>query len=299
LEYININHKLIPAGKSATGRVERSHRQWGKYSKTSFAASDKTSRAIKLDIHNSLIKKTDTPDKLVMKFGSILIIFTLFLLSLSESSRASEKDCSGMNHPAYQDEYRACLRKNIAISASEAGVDCIDCLFEQNNGPATNQWVEALGVLAQPLAYLAGTYTVAKYQNQTQEAWAKAYSSGFTECTNRFNSYLNYNTSVGANPIGSTDAMAMSASCNGQGYGSYAGYGGLTGNSYGGYGNPFLSNGFSSGFMNGMGGINPYGNSSIYNNGMTSGGIGIGAWGSISTTGSGVYNTGVTQAFGF
>lgn len=228
-----------------------------------------------------------------MKYGSILILFTLLLSGLSTAGFAAEKDCTGFNHPAYQDEYRACLRLNIAASAQEAGVDCVDCLFQQETGPSTNQWVAGLSALAQPLAYLAGVYTVAKYQNQTQETWAKAYASGFSECTNRFNSYLNYNTSVGANPIGSSDAMAMSASCNGQGYGSYAGYGGMTGNSYGGYGNPFMTSGYSSGFMSGMGGMYPYGNSSIYNNGMTSGGIGISAWGSASV------NTGITSAFGF
>lgn len=227
-----------------------------------------------------------------MTYGSILILFTFFISVFSTVSVAEDKDCEGMNHPAYQDEYRACLRINIASSATAAGVDCVECLFKQETS-GTNQLVAGLSAIAQPLAYLLGQYTIAKYQNQTQEAWANAYASGFTECTNRFNSYLNYNTSVGANPIGSTDAMAMSASCNGQGYGSYAGYGGLTGNSFGGYGNPFAASGFSSGFMNGMGGINPYGNSSIYNNGMTSGGVGISAWGSANI------NTGVTSAFGF
>lgn len=235
-----------------------------------------------------------------MKFGVILILFMFLITGLGSVSAADQKDCSRINHPAYQDEYRACLRANIAISATDAGVDCVDCLFNQE-GTGSNAWVQGLSAIAQPLAYLAGQYTMAKYQNKTQEAWATAYASGFTECTNRFNSFLNYNTTVGANPLTSTNAMEMSAQCNGQGYGGYAGYGGMTGNAYGGYGNPFLANGYSSGFMSGMGGMYPYGNSSIYNNGMTSGGIGIGAWGSISTTGSSssVYNTGVTPAFGF
>lgn len=233
-----------------------------------------------------------------MKLRSTLILFMFLIMGLSTLSAADQKDCSGFNHPAYQNEYRACLRLNISTSATDAGVDCVDCLFKEE-GTGTSAWVAGLSAIAQPLAYLAGQFTIAKYQNKTQEAWANAYASGFTECTNRFNSYLNYNTTVGANPISANDAMGMSAQCNGQGYGSYAGYGGIAGNSYGGYGNPFAANGFSSGFMNGMGGMYPYGNSSIYNNGMTSGGIGIGAWGSITTSGSAVYNTGVTPAFGF
>ena len=227
-----------------------------------------------------------------MKVSIMLILFTYFSSGIFPVNAASEKNCEGMKHPAYMEEYRACLRGNIAASAQEAGVDCVECLFKQED-TGSSSWVQGLSAIAQPLAYLAGMYTVAKFQNKTQETWARAYASGFSECTNRFNSYLNYNTSVGANPISATDAMGMSSQCNGQGYGSYAGYGGMTGNSYGGYGNPFLANGFSPGFMNGIGGINPYGNSSIYNNGMASGGVGIGAWGSVNV------NTGVTAAFGF
>jgi hypothetical protein len=232
-----------------------------------------------------------------MKFGLILILFTLLVACLGPALAAEQKDCEGMNHPAYQDEYRACLRTNIAVSAKEAGVDCADCIFAQE-ATGSNSWVEGLSAIAQPLAYLAGQYTIAKYQNKTQQAWANSYASAYTECTNRFNNYLSYTTSVGANPVTTADATAMSMSCNGNGYGSYAGYGGATGNAYGGYGNPFLSSGYSSGFMNGMGGMYQYGGaSSIFNNGMTSGGMGIGAYG--STGSSAVYQTGVTAAFGF
>ena len=251
-----------------------------------------------LDTNIFLIKSEVSPDKLAMKLQALCFLFIFLITGLKSVRAADQKDCSGMNHPAYQDEYRACLRTNIAFSAGEAGVDCIDCLFQEES-TGTSAWVSGLSAIAQPLAFLAGQYTIAKYQNQTQEAWAKAYASGFSECTNRFNSYLDYNTTVGANPIGAAEALSLSSSCNGQGYGSYAGYGGATGNAYGGYGNPFQSSGFSTGFMNGMGGMYPYGNSSIYSNGMTSGGIGIGAYGSASTSGSAVYQTGVTAAFGF
>ncbi|MBC7427286.1 MAG: hypothetical protein H7336_01660 [Bacteriovorax sp.] len=231
-----------------------------------------------------------------MKFETPFFLFMFLLSGLMSLQAADQKDCSGMNHPAFQDEYRACLRTNIAVSATAAGVDCVDCLYAQQ-ATGTNSWVAGLSAIAQPLAYLAGQYTIASYQNKTQEAWAKAYSSSYTQCTNRFNSYLSYNTSVGANPIAAGDASTLMNSCNGNGYGSYAGYGGLTSDGVGGYGNPFQANGFSSGFMSGMGGPYAFGSNSLYGNGMVSGGVGVGAYG--TTGSSAVYQTGVTAAFGF
>lgn len=238
-----------------------------------------------------------------MKLAPKLILLILILVSIFMDIRplhASERNCEGMNHPAYQDEYRACLRLEIAESAGAAGVDCIDCIFQQKD--ERNGIVEALGVIAQPLAYLAGTYTVAKYQHETQKKWADAYASGFQECTNRFNSYLNYNTTIGANPLTASEANSLSMSCNGYGYGSYAGYGGLMSNGYGGYGNPFLSSGFSNGFMSGYGGgywgSSMYGTSGLYNTGMYSGGIGVSGYLGTSSSSS-IYQNGVTTAFGF
>lgn len=230
-----------------------------------------------------------------MKMASKLILF-IFLLTHATAWAETEINCAGMNHPAHQNEYSACLKLQIAKAAKDADVDCVDCLFQQET-TGTNNWVAALSAVAQPLAYLAGTYTVAKYQNKTQEAWADAYKSGYQECTNRFNSFLDYSTSTGANPISAADANAMSMSCNGYGYGSYAGYGGLTGNGFGGYGNPFQMSGFSPGFMSGYGGSYwPSLGGSLNSTGMLSGSIGVGAYG---TTSSSVYSTGITSAFGF
>lgn len=230
-----------------------------------------------------------------MKMASTLILF-MFIFTHTSVWAESEDNCAGYNHPAYQTEYRQCIRLQIAKSAGDAGVDCVDCLFEQES-TGTNSWIAALGAIAQPLAYLAGSYTVAKYQNKSQEAWAEAYKSGYQECTNRFNSFLDYSTSSGANPLSAADANAMSMSCNGYGYGSYAGYGGLTGNGFGGYGNPFQMSGFSSGFMSGYGGSYwPSLGGSLNSTGMLSGSIGVGAYG---TSSSSVYSTGITSAFGF
>lgn len=232
-----------------------------------------------------------------MKMASTLILF-IFIVTNTPVWGASVEECEGVNHPAYQDEYRSCLRLQIAKAATAEGVDCIDCLFEQET-TGTNSWVAALGAIAQPLAFLAGTYTVAKYQNKTQEAWADAYKSGYEECTNRFNSYLDYNTAAGANPLTAAEANSMSMSCNSYGYGSYAGYGGLTSNGYGGYGNPFQSSGYSSGYLSGYAGSWPsLGTNSLNSTGMYSGSIGIGAYGTVGTSSS-VYQSGVTTAFGF
>lgn len=233
-----------------------------------------------------------------MKMASKLILFIFILTNASAWAEDAATLCAGMNHPAYQDEYRGCLRLQIAKAATEADVDCVDCLFQQET-TGTNNWVAALSAVAQPLAYLAGTYTVARYQNKTQEAWADAYKSGYEECTNRFNSYLDYNTAAGANPLTAAEANSMSMSCNSYGYGSYAGYGGYTSNGYGGYGNPFQSAGYSSGFLSGYGGSSYWPSlGANTGSGMYSGSIGVGAYGTLGTSSS-VYQTGVTSAFGF
>jgi hypothetical protein len=197
----------------------------------------------------------------------LFLALFLLLVFLAEAFAESSKDCSGLNHPNFEEEYRACLRVKIAARAAEAGVDCVDCLFQQEEQqPAA--WVQALSALAQPLAYLGSAYVVSKYQYKSQEAWAQAYANGFTQCTNRFNSYLNYTTEMGANPVTTDEAKSLMNTCNGNGYGGYAGFGGMVGNGYGGYTNPMIGAGYSGGFLGGMVGPN-YG-------GMSGGGFGVG-----------------------
>jgi hypothetical protein len=226
-----------------------------------------------------------------MKFSVYIFSFILALTSINLEA-ASELDCAGINHPAHQDEYKQCLRAQIAIKLKENNVDCESCIYQQET-PETNGWVQALSVAVQPAAYLLATYASARFQNKSQEAAAKAYASGFTECTNRFNSYLNYNTSIGGNNINASTAAQLSGTCNNYGYGQYAGYGGYTDNMYGGYSNPYQQNGFSAGFMSGWGGPFTTGTtSSLYNNGMLSGSIGVA--GTLTST-----TSGVTTGFSF
>jgi hypothetical protein len=211
--------------------------------------------------------------------GKVLIsLMSLTLLVNFENAAVASvgADCAGMNHPAYQDEYRACVNADIAIAATNAGVDCVECLFAQKE-KQTSTAVELASVLAQPVAAVAMTYLGASYGYKTQKAWANAYASGNTECTNRFNSYLNYNVERGSNPITTDEASTLNASCNGNSMGSYAGYGGLSGNGYGGYGNAFQSAGYSSAYLGGL--MGPYyGTSGVgYGTGYGTGlGVGVG-----------------------
>ena len=225
-----------------------------------------------------------------MKAFLILIIFTIYSTLVLAREAGDGRVCDNINHPASQKEYRACLRLNIKIAASEGGVDCENCFVDQNEKSSGNL-IAAISALTKPAAQLFATYTLSKTQHEIQDKWAKTYANGFQECTNQFNSLLNYNTTVGANPIGAVDAQKMMA-CNGNGYGSYAGYGGLMGSNYGTFGNPFLQNGYTSGYLSGFGG--PYANGN-YGTGMISGSIGVGtAGGSLSAS-----QSGITPAFGF
>jgi len=220
-----------------------------------------------------------------------MLISLIFSSNILWSKTAGDDPCKGMNHPAYQDEYRTCLRTQLVKKAQESGVDCETCFADQDdNGPSNVS--QAVQILTQPVLQLALTAAVTKFQNQMQERAANNYVEGFKACTNRFNSFLNYNTTIGANPISASQAQYFSDSCNGQGYGSYAGFGGLMSNGLGGFGNPFLTQGYSSQFMSAYGGPFASANSSIYGNGMTAGALGVGAYGGFNfgaQTSSGVY----------
>jgi hypothetical protein len=148
-------------------------------------------------------------------------------------------------------------------------------------------------VAVQPATYLITNFAAAYYSNKVQQSAASAYASGFTACTNQFNSFLNYNTSIGNNPVSFADAT--NASCNGYSYGQYAGYNGLMNNGFGGYSNPALSTGATAGFMSGWGGPFTTGTiSSLTNNGMTSAAVGVSS--ALTTT---TATGGITTGFGF
>jgi len=166
------------------------------------------------------------------------------------------EDCNeNIDVNLYEDDYRNCRNTVLAINAADAGVDCIECITSQQQ--KSNPWLEALGIVAAPLAFFGSAYVGAKYAYKTQKQWANAYETGYNACTSQFNSALDYNISSGATSYTASELSGMMGACNGGGLGgAYAGYGGLIGNGYGGVGNPWLSAGYSGGFMSGM--MGPY-----------------------------------------
>ncbi len=219
-----------------------------------------------------------------------MVLFLFLILSCLPCnfawSKSSEDPCKGVNHPAYQDEYRTCLRTQLAIKARASGVDCETCFYDQEE-EGSSDLSQAIKVLTQPVLQVALQYAVTNFQTKMQERAANNYAAGFEACTNQFNKFLNMKTTIGANPISAADAQAYSSSCNGQSYGSYAGYGGLTSNGFGGFGNPFLTNGHSSNYMSAYNGPYAYASNSIYGNGMTAGAIGVSAYGGYNFNGQG------------
>ncbi|MEI8346097.1 MAG: hypothetical protein WCG27_01420, partial [Pseudomonadota bacterium] len=161
------------------------------------------------------------------------------------------KECAGIDKYRFENEYRTCLRLKMANTFD---VDCVDCLFaEQPKEP--NPWVEALSVVAGPLAYFGTNWLWSSAYQKTNEEWASAYKYGYESCNTRFNSYLDYSVERGANPILPEQAQTL-MQCNGNGLGGYAGFGGMYGSSFGGASNPFMSAGYSPGYMGGM--MGPY-----------------------------------------
>ena len=229
--------------------------------------------------------------------------FALLQLLSTGILHAQEDICRNLkDHPAFIDDYRACLRTQIAIEAAKAGVDCEHCLSQQKNG--TSDLVQALSVIAQPLGYVAAKAISARYEYKTQAKWAETYASGFEQCTNRFNSYLNYNTTIGANPITASEAQVLNSTCNGSGYGSYAGYGGLYNNGFGSFSNPYLDQGYSAGYLGVYGGPYALGSQSVYGNGMMAGGMGVSGYagfnfGASANIGLTPTTSGVSTGFGF
>ena len=187
----------------------------------------------------------------------ILLLGSLVQIEIAQAQDRFQ-DCSNINQNRYPTEYRACLRMEIAGGGE---VDCVECLFSETE--KTNPWVEALGVVAGPLAFLGSAYLGYKGQkawanaySDTNAHWAGAYTAGQEACSGRISGYQQYMIERGANPITPTQFEGLNAQCNGQGFGQYAGMGGQYGNGYGGYGNAWGSAGYSSGFMSGM--VGPY-----------------------------------------
>ncbi len=108
---------------------------------------------------------------------------------MAEDSDSIAGFCSGIGE-GYEDEYRACIRMEIARGAG-GNVDCVECLF--NNVEKSNPWdtaVDALSAIAAPLAMVGSTWIGSYYQSKNAKEWASAYAKGQEACTTRFGNYL-------------------------------------------------------------------------------------------------------------
>lgn len=108
-----------------------------------------------------------------------------------------------------------------------------------------------------------------------QSNWALTARRAQYLCTQRYDNYLSHIDSYGGSPVAADDALALSKTCNGAPTYAYAGMGGMMGaGMYGGVGNPWMSAGYSPGFLSGM--MGPYGMSGGINLGMGYPGYGYG-----------------------
>ncbi|MBT7609477.1 MAG: hypothetical protein HN576_06960, partial [Bacteriovoracaceae bacterium] len=148
----------------------------------------------------------------------LTVLLVANFVSIDVANAINPEECDGIDKRRFKVEYQACLRVEIAGDLG-GGVDCIECLFAQEE--ESNPWVDALGHIAGPLAFFGAAYMGAKYQHKSQAAWAGAYQTGHDACTNRFDSYLNYNIERGSNPILPGQAESFAGTCNGAGMGGF------------------------------------------------------------------------------
>ena len=171
-----------------------------------------------------------------------------------------EDACGELKHDSYaRDQYEYCIQAEIAADS-----DCEECLPMIHERP--NPWVEITDNLAMPLTILGSTFINAHYGLKAQRRWANSYdlsqklwsdafNNGINSCNVRFNSYLEYTTARGAPPV-LPEQVASLNECNGISLQDFAGFRGLAGDGFGGFGTPFGGAGYSPGFMGGMSG--PY-----------------------------------------
>ena len=172
-------------------------------------------------------------------------------------------DIDSCKELADESYYKVDMDNCITMAAAQDCEHCIDALLMQQE--QSNPWVDALGVVGNVLTNTLPYYFLSKYANDSQEAWADAYTSGKQACYGSIDSYQMYLNDRGAAALLSEQQEGLMSQCNGYGMGAYAGYGGLYGNMFGGAYNPYLSNGYSSGFLNGMVGPNIYGGGNMGN----------------------------------
>ncbi len=193
-----------------------------------------------------------------MKFLILVLMFLLNTVFAGECDHVED----------YSDLKEICEEeaKKRAKMTEDEGPDCANC----KEGWDFNEFV---GIVAGPVASVVSTYLVTDAYRDTQTYWADQYQYGQDACSSRFDSYLDYNITRGANPIEADDATGfVSANCNGFPMGAYAGYNGMGSTGWGGGAgmNGYLGAGYTGGMMGGMMGPN-YGGMYSMNPGMSLG----------------------------
>jgi hypothetical protein len=168
--------------------------------------------------------------------------------------------------------------------------DCVNC--RGGGGVGYRQhWLSGLAEFTGALAPWAASIVGSIQQRKMYESMQGTIRHGFDQCrlgrqgyldyaAGQQNAYVNYNTQQQGPLIlpGEYGDMTVSPemfnnlTCNGYSMGGFAGFGGMMGNGFGGFGNPWMSAGYSPGFMGGM--MGPYGMMNPY--GGIGGGFGMG-----------------------
>ena len=182
-------------------------------------------------------------------------MLTYLILGLSLSSYPISTlggECDEISRELYPIEHRNCIRM---LSVGEDG--CYECVYSENE--RSNPWVDAMSIIAPAASMLGSAYFGYKSQKRwadsysdTNQYWSDAYKAGQTACNGRLSGYQGYLEQRGANPMSPEQFQGLMGQCNGVGMGAFAGMGGMYGNGFGGVGNPFISAGYSPGFMSGM-----------------------------------------------
>ena len=201
------------------------------------------------------------------------LIFVCSLLVHSAQAGRFEDACGELSGS----QYDYCVQAEIAADA-----DCVECLMMAQEKP--NPWVQVTESLAPVGMILGSTFINAYYGHKnlkrmansydlSQKVWSDAFNNGINSCNARFDSYLEYTTTRGAPPVLPEQVAAISE-CNGVSLQDFAGFRGMAGDGFGGFGNPFGAAGYGPGFLGGMAGPHwgPYGGA-----GMGAGmGVGLG-----------------------
>lgn len=131
-----------------------------------------------------------------------IFAITIFAASFSLFAADKKLDCKSLDKKKYPDEYEACIKAEIAVAAKEAGVDCVDCLFEGDKSENENPWVVALQIVNPALSLIGAQEFHREYDYaKSQKLWAEAYAKSVKENEAIVKRILEDNAKKGKNPL--------------------------------------------------------------------------------------------------